>query len=527
MRVVDIGRMIALRRVPSVVVACLLGACNAEVQRVAAPASPGPVATVRIDLPAAIIEPFDAAPISALMRDAQGRPTGSVNDVSWTSSDTTIALVTGGMVRTHSRGDATITATVGRVSDSIVVHVAWRPETRLSIGSPILSLDVGVHFALSPSLSRSNGRTPLASGDVSWSSSNPLIAGIDAQGRVTAFTVGSTTAFARYQGLVDSMVVEVGLSKPGFGYFYSSDAVAEDYDETFWTPAPGKSFSTTGPVSVKWEVPYAGQPDFGWTGPGASARDAILHAVSLDNLLCAAYAQSDSGFQFVTSGAPLVECRDASFPPYRASVRMELLAFRAEEFTGTLAMVRPGWPALSTTAGGITQTASSADSRSYAVPGVSRDSLFWFVTAGADPVRGCWIAPSEATPSAAHVRITCDFFPFGNSDPLFYAVGFGADARRGSSPIGFVEVANGIVTRKVVSGLDIATTPTGARSTDVVISGAGLAAFDRVPAVLLTAVSLNSGACSITEPVRAAPTTVRLTVTCADRVAGFTLGVLY
>ncbi len=129
------------------------------------------------------------------------------------------------------------------------------------------------------------------------------------------------------------------------------------------------------------------------------------------------------------------------------------------------------------------------------------------------------------------MRVTCDPLPFGSTEaafePAFYAVGFGANARRGTAPIAFAEVSHGVVTRKAIDGLDIATASTGAQFTDVVVSGASLATFDRVPAVLVTAIGLNSGTCGISEPVRSTPTTVKLTVTCTVGISGFTLGVIY
>jgi hypothetical protein len=173
------------------------------------------------------------------------------------------------------------------------------------------------------------------------------------------------------------------------------------------------------------------------------------------------------------------------------------------------------------------------------MPGVARDSLFWFVTAGADGVSGCWLTPADAIPAPAVVRVMCDFVSLTDSNPLFYAAGFGANARRGAGPIGFAEVVDGDFTRKVVDGLDLtvwsparanartSATKSSSRSVGVVVSGARLAAFDRLPAVLVTPVSSSHASCSITEPYRPTSTNVVFTVTCTDNVSGFTLGVMY
>jgi hypothetical protein len=532
MRAVDIDWIVVLCRVFSAGCICALGACSV-VDRLSDPPSSGPVALVRVYITTDLVEPFDAAPVYVDVRDAQNRSAGSASDASWKSSDPSVVSVSRGFVEGHSPGDATVTATVNGVSGSTIVHVGWRPDTRLFIGGEKLSLDVGGHLDLSATVLTSIGHLQPLADDVVWTSSNPLTAGVDAQGRLTAFATGSTTVVARCFGLVDSMFVDVGMSKPGFAYFYSGDAIAADYDDTFWSPKPGNSFTTEGAVSASWEVPDPGQPNFGWAGPSKPARDVMLHAVSLDNFLCAAYAQSDTGFPFANPGAPLVECRTSISPGSKQSVKMELVAFRSAEFSGTLALVRPDWPATSSNAGGITQIATTANSRSYAMPGVTRDSLFWFVTAGAEQVSACRIARPEDDPSTTVVRVICDSFQSGDANPLFYAVGFGANARRGAAPIGFAEVIDGRVTRTAVDGVDFefgfpaVTTGSSVLSVDVVVSGARLAAFDRLPAVLMTPISSNSASCSITEPYRPTATAVRLTLTCTGDVAGFTFGVVY
>ncbi len=72
---------------------------------------------------------------------------------------------------------------------------------------------------------------------------------------LTTFAAGTTTLVGRFRGLVDSAVVEVGGLFTSFGYFYSGDAVITDadfYGDQFWTPAPGKSFSTAA-SSATWD----------------------------------------------------------------------------------------------------------------------------------------------------------------------------------------------------------------------------------------------------------------------------------
>jgi hypothetical protein len=487
-------------------------------------ATPGPLAVVRVHSPAAL-EPLEVGTLFADLLDTHNtRVNSSGITTVWTSSDSSVASIVGSTIVGHLPGDATITATANGISGSAVLHVAWRPDARLVIGNRPISMAAGDHIRFAPTV-RSRA-VPI--GDVVWTSSNALVARMDSTSAFSALTVGSATIVARFAGLADSVRVDVVVAPVGFGYFYSGDAYGDDYDDTLWAPTPGKGYSSAGVVSAILEPPYSTKPDLGWVGPRSPAHDALLHAVSLENLACTAYTQPDTGFAFVTPGAPLVDCRDPLRIPSRWSLHFEFVAFRPAEFTGTLGVVRPGWPPISTNAGGISEISPVPDWREYEMPGVARDSLFWFVSPGGEGVAGCTIASDDVVKSPAVVRVLCTRAIWAPvTPPSFYAVGFGADARHGTAPIGFAQVSRtGAVTRKAVDGLDITTTGSGVGFVDVVVSGARLAAFDRVPAVLFTAISTSPASCSISEPVRATPTAVTFRATCTSAL-DFVLGVVY
>jgi hypothetical protein len=529
MRVLDFNSttLQAARWLIRVAAICTLGACSVDtVQRAVGPTV---VASVRVYLTTSSVEPLDSTPLNLDVHDIQGRSVDAGGfTTSWTSSDESVASVVGGLLVAHATGDVTITGTVNGVSGSVIVHVAWRRETQLVIGSPGGVVEAGSRIVFSPAVVSTTRRQILAK-DVAWSSSDPSVARIQAPGELLTLAPGTTTVVARFLGLADSVAIDVAVGTGGFGYFYSGNAVGnEPYDDpAVWTPPAGMGFTTSGNVWALWELPYASQPSLGWIGSGSPARDAILHAVSLENLFCTAYVQSDTGFHFATTGAPLVDCGDASRAVNQQSVRMEFLAFRPAEFTGTLGMVRPGWPPVSTTAGGLSETSATADSRAYAMPGVARDSLFWFVTPGAPNVSSCAAAPADAVVSQTVVRVICAGVKSLPFQPLFYAVGFGPDARRGTMPIGFAEVGTvGNVVRKAVDGLDIATSSARAGVVQVIVSGPRLAAFDRVPAILVTAIAPVAATCGIVQPVRG-PAGAWFLVTCPDSASGFTLGVVY
>ena len=505
--------------------ACTFAACGADASTSSASATPpaaptptGQLASIKVTLPPTL-DPLYSVTASLVFRDAQDRILSSSRFATvWSSSDSSVASVVGGTVAAHLPGTVTITATSSGVSGSAVVHVYWSEDARL-LRQPHFTVEVAEHLRFTPLI---NGHSiPVA--DIAWTSSNPPIVRPDSAGSFTAIAPGRATIVARFAGLVDSLTVDVIRAAAGFGYFYSGNAFANDLygPGEFWVPELGKGYSTAGSVSATWGPPYESGPDLGWIGPANWARETVLHAVSLENVPCAAYVTSAYGW--IRQGPPLIDCWNASAKVQ--SVRMEFLAFTPDEFNGTVAALRPAQPAFTTSAGGISESSPTGDSRAYAMPGVPRDSLFWFVTPGADGVTACGITPDEAVPRESVVRVACATESYGPKTPTFYAVGFGADARHHAAPIGFVEVGAGGIRRKMVDGLDILTTESTGGSIEVVVSGARLAEFDRLPAVLVTGISTNPTSCGITEPLHT-PTMVRFFATCAG-ASGLMLGVVY
>lgn len=113
------------------------------------------------------------------------------NIVIWKSSNNAVATAVNGKVVAVSPGSATITATVGKISKSVVVTVV-STLTNISIGEDI-SLAKGKTAQISPIF------TPADTTDskvLSYESSNPAIASVDSTGLITAKTVGTATITA-------------------------------------------------------------------------------------------------------------------------------------------------------------------------------------------------------------------------------------------------------------------------------------------------------------------------------------------
>lgn len=113
--------------------------------------------------------------------------------VSWSSSNTNIATVNvNGMVTAIAEGTATITATTtdGNFEDASTVTVEREtiPVTGVSLSPTSASLTIGSNEQLTATISPANADNP----SVSWSSSNPSIASINANGMITALAQGTT-----------------------------------------------------------------------------------------------------------------------------------------------------------------------------------------------------------------------------------------------------------------------------------------------------------------------------------------------
>jgi hypothetical protein len=483
---------------------------------------PGPPASIHlIVLPT---EPFTASTAILEVRDAENDPVVvSFGAVTWSSSDTTIATVVDGLVSGVKPGDATITATFRGITGSTIMHIAWRPETRLKIAQGPILAEIGDRLVFTP-----YATGELAASKLDWESSRPDIARLDAPGVFTALAVGTTTIIGRAAGLVDSVHVNVEASNQvGFGYFYSTDAGdPEGYADTYWIPPYGKGYSTAGTVSATWVPPYASQPDLGWVGPSRAALGAVFHVVSLDNSNCTAYPQPSGSYQFVMLGAPLVDCHDKAGTLGSQSPRMEFVAFQAAEFSGRMVLVRADGSLLSTGNASIRALSPGSATGDYAVDGIGRDSVYWFASPGASNLAACATAPTSSLSAPTSVRVTCVGARNAPADPRAYLVGFGPDVRRAAQPIGFIEIgADAKIARKTVNGLDLSVTGVDPSNLLLTVSGDQVAASDRIPAVLVSAIEPNPNGCSLHEFGRTA-TTVQFQIVCPD-ATGATVGVIY
>lgn len=129
----------------------------------------------------------ESAGISAKVLPEDARYT----DISWTSSNAKVATVSSGRVTAVSAGSATITASTEGVSASASVTVKAKviPVTGVSLDKTELSLTEGDTQTLKATVAPDNATDK----SVTWSSSAPAVATVDASGKVTAVAPGTAT----------------------------------------------------------------------------------------------------------------------------------------------------------------------------------------------------------------------------------------------------------------------------------------------------------------------------------------------
>ena len=138
--------------------------------------------------------------INATVLDQENNPlSGAI--VAWSSNNPAVASVSSsGLVTAVSGGTAQIRATSGSASANasvtvmqVAVSVAIAPTTStLALLGESVQLEAAVY---------DSGNAPIAGAAVVWSSSNPLIAAVSANGLVTAVSNGTTRITATSGGV--------------------------------------------------------------------------------------------------------------------------------------------------------------------------------------------------------------------------------------------------------------------------------------------------------------------------------------
>ena len=136
-------------------------------------------------------------------------PSNNVSNVTWSSSDPSVATVSGGEVTAVKNGTTTITAKLpnGEKAECVVtVSTKVVNAALVTINATKITLSVGSSTTLSATVLPSNTTNKT----ITWSSSNTSVATVDQNGKVTAKGVGTAKIYARTNnGVFDSCGVVV------------------------------------------------------------------------------------------------------------------------------------------------------------------------------------------------------------------------------------------------------------------------------------------------------------------------------
>jgi trimeric autotransporter adhesin len=147
--------------------------------------------------------------LSAQLKDAAGNAvTGQ--GVLWTTSDATIATVSGGVVTTIKPGAVTITATSGTASSNTTVTVVPAVAQVVVTPSPAeVVLNGTVQLTVTLRDAAGNEIAPRSITPVTWTSSSDAAATVSSTGQVTGKVVGAVTITATAEGKIGTTTVNV------------------------------------------------------------------------------------------------------------------------------------------------------------------------------------------------------------------------------------------------------------------------------------------------------------------------------
>jgi uncharacterized protein YjdB len=130
--------------------------------------------------------------------------------VAWNSSSGVVASVdVNGLLTGVAAGSATITATLGTVTQSLAITVNAPTITSISVSPGDLTMPIGVSQKYVATAIYSDGSSADLTSGVTWSSSASAVASVDSTGLATTLAEGTTTVTASAGGFTDSSTLTV------------------------------------------------------------------------------------------------------------------------------------------------------------------------------------------------------------------------------------------------------------------------------------------------------------------------------
>ncbi len=171
--------------------------------------TPVPVGSVALSPATASIRVTATTTLTPTVKDANGTVVTN-RVIIWSSSDTTVATVVGGVVTGAAPGTATITATSEGKSGTASVTVSKIPVGSVTVSPTTKSLLVTQTVALSTTVKDSVGNV-VTDRVVTWGSDNAAVATVSPAGLVTAVAPGTATITATSETKSGTSTITVAL----------------------------------------------------------------------------------------------------------------------------------------------------------------------------------------------------------------------------------------------------------------------------------------------------------------------------
>jgi alpha-tubulin suppressor-like RCC1 family protein len=150
----------------------------------------------------------DSLALAATVTMSNGSP-GAQSLIAYSTSAPAVATVDSkGTVKGISAGMATISAQVGSLRDQLAVTVSWAPITTITFGRDTATLLLDDSLSTAVVVTNSHDK-PASNAVVTYSSSSPDVATVDANGRIRTFATGTATITASVENLHSDIHIAV------------------------------------------------------------------------------------------------------------------------------------------------------------------------------------------------------------------------------------------------------------------------------------------------------------------------------
>lgn len=169
--------------------------------------SPG-IGEVRITSDVSALLVGATAQLTVEVKDTKGQVV-SQPSVSWKSSDATVLTVSSsGLATAKKAGTATVTATSGTKSGTLVIEVSQVPVAHVVVAPALDTIIAGQSAQLAAAITSATDQ-PLTGRPVAWESSDPAVATVNATGLVQGLKGGKVTVSATSEGVTGSAEITV------------------------------------------------------------------------------------------------------------------------------------------------------------------------------------------------------------------------------------------------------------------------------------------------------------------------------